>query len=150
MQARTRRRFLEKREKSAWKIRQIFQRKCGHIGPKRDEREVVCVWILVLSQNRTAETCGPSGAVTGEGRYRVSLYSYCVIIQKYLRCRWSRFPASSRSRLCWKPGETDRVCDCTRIRDFFRDYTRIVRAYTSLTDELPSSVRARASIGIYR
>jgi hypothetical protein len=46
-------------------------------------------------------------------------------------------------------GETNRVCDCSGIRSFFRDYTGIFRAYPGFIAEFSSLVRARACIRIY-
>ena len=78
--------LLETRNKYT-KACKTFQRKCEHKGPVRGETEEVRVWVLVLLQNGAAVTANPTMPVTYEGHCAISLYSYRVIIRKYLRCR---------------------------------------------------------------
>lgn len=89
---------------------------------------------------------------------RLSGRSFDLVVREthghteYLLILQSRFSADllgPRTRLCWKPSETNRVCDCSGILYLFRTYIRIFRAYSGYISPPSSSVRARAYGRIY-
>jgi hypothetical protein len=82
-------------------------------------------------------------------RELVSLLFSSMWGSSFISTSSARNKPSPRSCLRWNPHETNLVCDYSGIRAFFRDSTRIVRAYSGSLSLPSSSVRARAYIRIY-